>query len=340
MQGNIMRKFQGLIAATFSPMKKDETLDLSQVPSVVEHLISDGITGLYVCGSTGEGPLLSGDERRQIAKAYVSAAKGRIPVIVQIGHDSLVEARELATHAHRIGADAISAIAPRYFGCDSVDTLLKCLKVITDAVSDMPFFYYHIPQLSGIAIDASEFLKKAIEELPGFVGIKYSALNVPEFQECLTIAGDRYSILFGCDEMLLSSLAVGSYGSVGSTFNFAAPLYNGIIEAYHRGDMQSARYLQAHSVSMCRLLYKYRGQPAFKAMMGLVGPECGPNRLPLRTLNNMEKRQLKREMEELGFFQWGRQKQRDKIKGRPIMDVTVGKVPDRSIGKTKDVQKR
>ncbi|MCP4454923.1 MAG: N-acetylneuraminate lyase [Planctomycetes bacterium] len=302
-------KIEGLVAATFSPMNQDGSLNPSVVPGVVEHLIADGVAGLYVCGSTGEGPLMSSSERRQVAEAYISAVNGRIPVIVQIGHDSLTEAKELAQHAQSCGADAISAIAPRYFGGDTVDTLVDCLSEATQSVPDMPFFYYHIPGLSGVKYDMVEFLEKAPKKVPGFVGIKYSALTLFEFQECLDLAGDQYSILFGCDEMLLSALAVGAYGAVGSTFNFAAPLYNGIINAYHRSDLQEAQALQLRSVKMIHMLYdRYRGQPAFKAIMGLLGCNCGPNRLPLRTLSESETCQLRVDLEEIGFFSWGRGK--------------------------------
>ena len=304
-------RIEGLIAATFSPMNQDGSLDLSQVPGIVEHLIGDGIAGLYVCGSTGEGPLMSGTERRQVAEAYISATAGRIPVIVQIGHDSLAEARELAQHARDCGADAISAIAPRYFGCDSVDTLVACLREATRSVPDMPFYYYHIPALSGINFDMVQLLQEAVKQLPGFVGIKYSALSVHEYQECLDWAGDQYTILFGCDEMLLSSLAVGGYGAVGSTFNFAAPLYNGIIDAFRRSDIKAAQDLQLKTVKMIHMLYdRYRGQPGFKAIMELLGHHCGPNRLPVLSLSTAEKLQLRIDLEEIGFFTWGRSERR------------------------------
>lgn len=300
-------RIEGLVAATFSPMNENGSLNLSVVPGTVERLIGDGIAGLYVCGSTGEGPLMSSAERRHVAEAYISAVHGRIPVIVQIGHDSLAEVRELAEHARACGADAISAIAPRYFGCDSVDTLINCLSEATRSVPDMPFFYYHIPALSGINLDMVEFLEKAPRKIRGFVGIKYSALSIHEFQECLDAAGDQYSILFGCDEMLLSALAVGAYGAVGSTFNFAAPLYNGIIEAFRRSDLLEAQALQLKSVKMIHMLYdRYRGQPGFKAIMGLLGQACGPNRLPLRALSDAENKQLRIDLEQIGFFDWGR----------------------------------
>ena len=300
-------RISGLVAATFSPMHPDGSLNLAAVPGVVEHLIADGVAGLYVCGSTGEGPLMSSDERRKVAEAYISAVSGRVPVIVQVGHDSLAEAKELAQHAQACNADAISAIAPRYFGGDSVDTLLDCLNEATESVPDMPFFYYHIPGLSGVKYDMVELLEKAPKRLPGFTGIKYSALTLFEFHECLDLAGDPYNILFGCDEMLLSALAVGAHGAVGSTFNFAAPLYNGIIEAYRRSDLEQAQALQLKSVKMIHMLYdRYRGQPGFKAIMGLLGCDCGPNRLPLRKLSESETHQMRADLEEIGFFSWGR----------------------------------
>jgi N-acetylneuraminate lyase len=308
MTAAVKGKYAGLIAAIFTPMRKDGTLNLEIVPAIVEHLIGDGIRGLYVCGTTGEGPLLSSDERREVAQAYVAASAGRIPVIIQVGHNSLAEARALALHAGEIGADAIAAVPPMYFKPTSTKVLAECLRQIASAVPDLPFFYYHIPRITATHVDVLDLLKQAETHLPNLAGIKYSAPTIHEFQACLDFAQGRYTILFGCDEMLLSSLSVGGSGAVGSTYNFAAPLYNTLIEAFRRGDMEEARRLQGLSVRMVRLLFEYRGLPAFKATMALLGLDCGPNRLPLETLSADEIQAMKRDLEEIGFFDWARGK--------------------------------
>ena len=247
-------------------------------------------------------------ERMAIAEAYVNASAGRIPVIIQVGHNSLVEAKSLARHAANIGADAISAVPPTYFKLDSVATLVDCLYEITSVAAKMPFFYYHVPALSGITIDMRDFLDRVMLRIHNFAGIKYSALALHEFQDCLEYARGRYQVLYGCDEMLLSALSVGSYGSVGSTFNFATPLYHDIIEAFEGGNMETAARLQGYSASMCRLLYQYRGQAAIKKMMKFLGHDCGPNRLPIKALNAQEEKSLYKQLEQLGFFDWGHNK--------------------------------
>jgi N-acetylneuraminate lyase len=137
-------------------------------------------------------------------------------------------------------------------------------------------------------------------------------LTVHEYQACLNFDHGRYTVFFGCDEMLLSGLSVGARGAVGSSYNFAAPLYTALMEAFQRGDHEEARRLQGLSVQMTRLFYRYRGQPAFKATMGLLGLDCGPNRLPLETLSQKEILSMKRDLEGIGFFDWARDKRQTK----------------------------
>ena len=287
-------------------MDQNGNLAVEMIPSIVEHLIAEGITGLYVCGSTGEGPSLSISERKSVAQAYIKAVDRRIPVIVQVGHDSLTEARELAHHARQIEADAISAVPPHYYKMDSVDTLVSSLAEIASAVPQMPMFYYHVPALSGITIPMRQFLDAMLQRIPNFSGVKYSDVSIHEFQDCLDYTKGRCQIFYGCDEMLLSALGVGSCAAIGSTYNFAAPLYHGIIEAFAKGDTQTACKLQGCSVALCRLMYHYRGLAAIKTMMKFIGLDCGPVRLPLRSLTDNETTCLHDEVKQLGFFNWGR----------------------------------
>jgi N-acetylneuraminate lyase len=297
-------RYAGLIAAVFTPMGEDGSLNLGQIPSVVDHLVRAQIGGLYVCGTTGEGPSLSSEERRATATAYVEAAAGKLPVIVQVGHNSLTESRGLVSHAETIGADAVSAMPPAYFKFESLKTLIDCLAEIASAAPKLPLFYYHIPSMTGMDFDMVEFLRECSKRLPNLAGIKYSHLAVDEYQACLELENRRFDVLFGRDEMLLSALCVGAAGAVGSTYNFAGPLYRRIIDAFARGDLREARRCQALSVEMVRILCRYRGQPAFKAAMKLIGPDCGPNRLPLETLTSEELQAMKNELAGIGFFDW------------------------------------
>jgi N-acetylneuraminate lyase len=294
----------GLVPAVFTPMNSDGSLNVDFIPPVTNRLITQGIGGVYVCGSTGEGPSLTKEERTIVTEAYIEAVAGRVPVIVQVGHNSLRSAGELAAHAQKAGADAISAVPPSYFRPNSLDVLIDSLAEITSQASELPFYYYNIPSLSRVNFDIVRMLELSEERLPSLVGIKYSALTLYEFQACLAVDSGRYNMLFGSDEMLLSGLATGAHGAVGSTYNFAAPVYNQVIDAFQRGDIDSAREWQSRAVQMVLLINQYGGNPAIKAMMKLIDLDCGPVRLPQKMLTEVEIDGLRRDMEGIGFFEW------------------------------------
>jgi len=298
------QRLTGLIAATYTPMKADGSLDLDRVGPVAEHLIADGVDGLFVCGSTGEGASMTSEEREAVAKAFCDAVAGRLPVVVHVGHCSLWEARRLAVHAQKIGAAAVSACAPWYFKPASVPTLVDCLAQITCAVPGMPFYYYNIPSMTGVLLDMVELLRQAPERIADFAGIKYTAPTVDEFQALLQASGGRFDLLFGRDEMLLSGLAVGAKGAIGSTYNYAAGLYRRLIDAFRRGDLQEAATWQSRSVEMIRVILRYGGMSGTKAVMAMVGADCGPPRLPLIPLSSGEVASLRKELDALGFFGW------------------------------------
>jgi len=298
------KRFTGLIAAVFTPMCEDGSLNLSQVRPIAEHLIRTQVSGMFVCGTTGEGPSLSSEERRATAAAYVEAAAGKLPVMVQVGHNSLAESRVLASDAQAIGADAISAIPPAYFKFEAIKTLVDCLVEISSAAPKLPLFYYHIPSVTGMDFDMVEFFRQARGRLPTLAGIKFSDSAIPKFQAAAEFENRRFDVLFGSDEMLLSGLCAGATGAVGSTYNFAGPLYRRLIDAFDRGDIDEARKYQALSVEMLRILFRYGIRPALKAVMKLIGLDCGPARLPLGKLTQDQLQAMKEELGAIGFFHW------------------------------------
>jgi N-acetylneuraminate lyase len=294
-------RLTGLVAAVFTPMEADGAVDLARIPAVTDFVIDAGCSALYVCGSTGEGPSLTSAERRAVAEAYVNANAGRVPVMVQVGHNSLREGAELAAHASAIGADAISACPPSYFKVSDIPGLIECLQQLIAGAPELPFYYYHIPRLSSANLDMEAFLEQAQDTLPSLAGIKYSAFDLDGFQRCIAFADGRYDILFGADELLLGGLASGARAAVGSTYNFAAPLYQKVIDAFNAGDLAAAAAAQLRAAQMVKLMLSHGGQGSLKASMNILGSPCGPTRMPVRNLDDSQVVALTEALRAAGF---------------------------------------
>lgn len=297
-------KLRGLVAATYTPFDESGRVDTTVIPAIVDQLLRDGVGGLYVCGSTGEGMSLSTSERKLVLEAYVEAAAGRTPVIAQTGHNSLAEACELASHAQDCGATAVSATCPSYFKVADVETLTACMKSVAEAAGDTPFYYYHIPSLTGSVIGMPEFLEIGSKAIPNLIGLKYTDTKLFEFQECLELDDGRFDVVWGCDEMLLGALATGATAAIGSTYNVAAPLYLQLMEAFLAGDHEKARHCQSLSVKLVRTLCRYPFHPAMKAVLAMRDLPLGGCRLPMGKLSSKEHEQLRSDLDTIGFFNW------------------------------------
>lgn len=295
-------KIEGLIAATFTAYHKNGSLNLEMIPVLVEKLIQDGVVGVFICGTNGEGPNLTIEERMTITEQYIKAVKKRILVLVHVGHTSISESKKLAEHAAKIGADAISSVAAFYFKPNTVQNLVDSMAEIAAAAPQLPFYYYHIPTLTGVGMDMLTFLRLGEHKIPNLAGIKYTASTLFEYQACLNYKEGKYDILFGFDEMLLPALSVGARGAIGSTYTFAAPQYRKIMGYYSENKHQEARKVQLKLVEMVRCLLKFPPIPAQRAIMHMLSFDLGPCRLPLTELTDIEYSTLKTSLEEIGFF--------------------------------------
>ena len=298
-----MALFQGLIAAPFTPMHEDGSLHLELIPNYYRFLKHNGVRGAFICGSTGEGVSLSLDEKKQVIDAWGACASAAddFAVMPLVGGTSLADCRDLARHAQRAGMDAISFTAPYYFRPADARALADCCIEVGSAVPDMPFYYYHIPVLTGVGTPMIDLLQAIDGRMPSFAGVKYTHEDFMDYLSCIHFADGRYNMLWGRDENMLPALSLGAPGAVGSTYNYAAPLYLELMSAYASGDVERARILQQQSIDMIRLLGKYGGIATGKAFMRMVGLDCGKFRLPVRNMPEDKYEGFVRDADHVGF---------------------------------------
>jgi N-acetylneuraminate lyase len=294
---------EGLIAAPFTPMRADGSVNLDTIPAYYHFLKQNGVTGAFICGSTGEGVSLTVSEKKEIAAAWASCAKNDpdFTVMMFLGGTCIADCIELAKQAEEVGIDAVSFTGPHYFKPANVEMLAQCIIAVGEAVPALPFYYYHIPVLTGVNFSMFDLLKAIDGRMANFGGIKYTHEDFMDFQSCLNFKDGKYDLLWGRDENFLSALAVGARGGVGSTYNYAAPLYYDLIEAFNRNDMGKAGELQQLSIDMIRLLGKYGGISVGKSFMKLVGVDCGEFRLPVKNMSAIEFESFKADVAALNF---------------------------------------
>lgn len=294
---------EGLIAAPFTPMTADGALNLSAIPPYYEFLKRNGVRGAFICGSTGEGVSLTLEEKKAVTGAW-AACTGKDPdftLMVLLGGTCIADCIGLARDARSMGVDAVSFTAPFYFKPADVSMLAACCAAVAGEVPDLPFYYYHIPVLNGVDVPMIDLLKAADGLIPNFAGVKYTHEDLMDFLACRNFRGGRYDMLWGRDETILPALAAGAKGAVGSTFNYLAPLYHQMLEAFGRNDLQEARDLQQTSIDFIRLLGKYGGISTGKAYMRLAGLDCGGFRLPVRNMDAAHFEAFRAEVAALGF---------------------------------------
>jgi N-acetylneuraminate lyase len=308
----------GLIAAPPTPFGPDGSLHFEAMDRLAEHLVSDGVLGAFVCGTTGEGQALTLVERLQSARRWCEAAQGKLRIIVHVGANCQRDAIALADGARRAGAHAVAAMAPSFLRPAGVDELIDFLCPVAAAAGDLPFYYYHIPIFTGLELPIEQILERALERIPTLGGFKFTNSNLMEYQQCLRLGGGRMDALFGIDEMLLGALAVGAQGAVGSTYTFAASIYRALHEAFFRGDLAGAQALAAEGVTLAGILGKFGWLRAGKAVLGFAGIDCGPPRSPLRPLSPEETDGLRRRLEEAGLAE------RLRFHARPSRGATQG----------------
>lgn len=300
-----MKKIEGYIAAPFTPMRKNGDLNLNLIPQYAGYLVRNGLDGVFVSGSTGEGALLTREERMSLTETWMNASEGKLKVVVHTGGNNLKDQQKLAAHAEKNGAWAVAAMAPAFLPPRRNEELLAYCQAIAAAAPSLPFYYYHIPALNGVQLPVIDLLEAVGNKIPNFAGVKYTSMDMAEFEQCRHVDGGKYEMLWGLDEMFLDGLAYGNRSGIGGTYNHCFGLYSQMKAAYELKDLERCRELQHRSQQFIRILVRYRGNlMGGKRIMKFLGLDCGPNRLPLQDLSEQEEAAMKAELETIGFFSY------------------------------------
>jgi N-acetylneuraminate lyase len=249
---------------------------------------------------------LTVEERGHLARRWCQVSGGNFPVIVQVGAQSLVNCRAMAAQAQKDGATAISCVAPSYFKPATPLDLVEFCSLVAAVAPALPFYYYHIPMRTGLTFPLLDILRLAADRIPTLAGAKFSHPDLMDYLRCLHLDAGRFEMLYGLDEMLLPALALGARGAVGTTYNFAAPLYRRLMASFEKSDLESARLEQRRSAELIACLNRYDFMPAAKSLMRMIGLDCGPVRLPLRSLTPESEERMNADLKGLGYFAWGR----------------------------------
>jgi N-acetylneuraminate lyase len=278
----------GLIPACHTPFHRDGRLNLAIVPAQAALFRQWGLRAVFIAGTTGEWASLTLDERKALCERWMEAADDTMRVVVHVGHNCQADAIHLAGHARELGVAAVAAVAPSYFKPATVDDLIEfCLPIAAEA-DPLPFYFYDIPGMTSVRLPMPQFLREARFRIPNLCGLKYSNDDLVGLQGCLAAEQGCFEVLFGCDEALLAGLSLGVRGAVGSTYNFAGPHYQRLIQAFESGNLAAARAAQFQAAQMIQTLCEFGFSSASKAVMSLLGVDCGPVRPPLRNLSDTE----------------------------------------------------
>lgn len=301
----MMEKIKGLIDAPFTPFDEKGEVNYAPIAAYADLLARNGLKGVFINGSSGEGYMLTEDERMKLAEKWVSVVPPGFKVIVHVGSTCVKSSRRLAAHAQEIGAWGTGAMASPFPKVGRVEELVQYCEEIACGSPELPFYYYHIPAFNGAYLSMVEFLQTVDGRIPNFAGIKYTYESLYEYNQCRLYKNGKFDMLHGQDETILPCLAMGgAQGGIGGTTNYNGRELVGIIEAWEAGDLETARERQNFSQEVINVICNYRGNiVGGKRIMKLIGLDLGKNRTPFRNMTDAEESSMKKELEAIGFFE-------------------------------------
>ncbi|HEV3117204.1 MAG TPA: 4-hydroxy-tetrahydrodipicolinate synthase, partial [Gemmataceae bacterium] len=275
-------KIHGIIPPVATPMQPNEDLDLPRLRWFLDHLIREGVHGLFVLGTNSEFYALDEREKQEVIATAVEHVRGRVPVYAGTGAESTREAVRLTKMAEREGASGVSVITP-YFISPNQQEIYDHYRRIAESTA-LPVILYNNPSTcGGIKIDVDTVARLA--EIANILGVKDSSGDLQNTMEYIRVVPERFAVMMGRDTLIYSALLFGARGAVPATANVAPALCAEIYNAFQRGDHAAAKAAQLR-LNPIRLSLTLGTAPGgVKAALSLLGMSIGPSRAPVAPLS-------------------------------------------------------
>lgn len=293
----LTKPLRGIIPPLITPLNEDFTLDYFSLIKTIDHVISGGVHGIFILGTTGEFSSLSPEVKNELISMTCAKVDGRIPVLVGITVCSFNESLKLAVKAKNSGAKAVVAAPPFYMNIDQKE-LINYYRKLADSV-ELPLLLYNMPSHTGISIDISSVA--ALAEHPNIIGIKDSSGDLKYFESLCDLFRDRpdFTILVGPEEHLVKTMNIGGHGGVSGGANLFPALYVKLYEAILAKNSGQIEALQVTILFLIQNLYNHGTYKSnylkgLKACMAFAGLCKGNLALPLCAFSIEEKETLRK----------------------------------------------
>lgn len=285
---------RGIITPLVTPFTSDGQVDELSLRELIQFQIRSGVNGLFALGTTGLGPAVEADKRKQVAALVVEESKGRVPVIVQVGASEQATTLDLARHAEKIGANAIASLTPFYYHPGEQAIIAHYEKLA--GTIELPVLVYNIPQNTGNNVDAKLLLK--LSKIRNVVGIKDSSRDFTQLLDYLKTLPPWFNIITGSNSFVFSALCAGAHGAVSANANVFPELFVELYKAYKAEDFEKGKALQLRIHSMHSMLSDPPIVPLLEALK-LRGLKGGNVKAPLRSMTDEETEALRIWMKQL-----------------------------------------
>ncbi len=288
--------FEGMATALITPITA-EGIDYEAFGKLIDWQIEEGIDGLVVCGTTGEGSTLTDDEHKEAIKFAVQRANKRVPIIAGTGSNDTAYALELTEYACSVGVDAVLVVTP-YYNKATQNGLIKMFSLIADK-STAPVILYDVPSRTGVGMTP-----KTVAELakhPNIAAIKAASGNISQIAEIAALCGDSIDIYSGNDDQVVPIMALGGKGCISVLSNLLPKEASLMCEKFSAGDIKGACAMQLQYLPLINALFSEVNPIPVKAAMAKMGFCEDYLRLPLTPMEEGAREVLYNEMRKVGI---------------------------------------